>query len=247
MRAGGWSAAVALVALVACRGGEGGGEQRAVTPLDRSTTGTVTGTVLFQGPVPSMATLPIGGEPVCAAQHEGPVPAGDVLVHDGRMANVFVYVKDGLAGRVFAVPTEVVTIDQKGCVYHPHVAGAQVGQSITFINSDPLLHNVHGTPAQSSPWNFGMGVQGTRRSIVIRKPEVMVDVRCDVHPWMHAYLGVVDHPYFAVTGPDGRFIFADVPPGDYTVATWHERFGTRELKVTVPPHETKDVSFTYTP
>ena len=237
--------AVGALLLVACGGGDGGGPERAVTPLDRSTTGTLTGTVTFQGAVPPMANLPIGGEPVCAAQHQGPVPAGDALVHDGRVENVFVYVKEGLAGRVFAVPKEPITIDQKGCIYHPHVAGAQVGQSITFVNSDPLLHNVHGTPAQSSPWNFGMGVQGSRRSITIAKPEVMVDVRCDVHPWMRAYIGVVDHPYFAVTGPDGGFTFADVPPGDYTLATWHERFGTRETRVILGPHEKKDVDFTY--
>jgi plastocyanin len=240
--------AVALSTALACGGGsETAVEERAATPLDRTTTGTITGTVLFQGTPPAMGTLPVGAEPVCAAQHAGPVPAGDVLVHDGRVQNVFVYVKDGLAGRVFAIPKEPVTIDQKGCVYVPHVAGARVGQSITFVNSDPLLHNVHGTPDTAKPWNFGMSVQGSRRSVTVDKPDVMVDVRCDVHPWMHAYVGVLDHPYFAVTPADGRFALADVPPGDYTVATWHERFGTRQLKVTVGPRETKDVSFTYTP
>jgi len=244
MRWGRGAATAALAVLLACGGGERAVEQRAVTPLDRTTTGTITGTVLFEGAVPPMGTLPVRSEPACAG--EGPVSAGDALVHDGKVENVFVYVKDGLAGRVFAVPTEPVTIDQKGCVYHPHVAGAQVDQPVTFVNSDPVLHNVHGTPDDSSPWNFGMGVQGSRRSVKVAKPDVMVDVRCDVHPWMHAFIGVVDHPYFAVTGADGRFRFPDVPPGDYTLAAWHERFGTRETKVTVAPHDTKDVSFTFT-
>ncbi len=242
-----WSAIAALLVLIGCGGGgESGSERRAATPLDRTTTGTITGTVLFQGPVPAMGTLPVGAEPVCGAQHDGPVPTGDALVHDGRVENAFVYIKSGLGDRVFAVPSTAVTIDQKGCVYHPHVAGAQVDQPIEFVNSDPILHNVHGTPGDSSPWNFGMSIQGSRRTVKIPKPDVMVDVRCDVHPWMHAYLGVVDHPYFGVTGADGRFTFADVPPGDYTLAAWHERFGTRETKVTLAAHDTKDVSFSYT-
>jgi plastocyanin len=159
--------------------------------------------------------------------------------------NAFVYIKSGLGGRVFAVPSNPVTIDQKGCVYHPHVAAAQVDQPIEFVNSDPILHNVHGTPGDSSPWNFGMSIQGSKRTVKVPKPDVMVDVRCDVHPWMHAYVGVVDHPYFAVTGADGRFTFADVPPGDYTIAAWHERFGTRETNVTLGARDTKDVSFSY--
>src|SRR5262245_42592192 len=132
---GRWAVAVALATALACGGGnERAVEERAATPLDRSTTGTISGTVVFQGTPPAMGTLPVGAEPVCAAQHQGPVPAGDILVHDGKVENVFVYVKDGLAGRVFAIPKETVTIDQKGCVYHPHVAGARVGQSVTFVN-----------------------------------------------------------------------------------------------------------------
>ena len=128
------------------------------------------------------------------------MPAGDVLVKDGRVENAFVYVKDGLGDRVFAAPAEPVTIDQRGCLYHPRVTGAVTCQEIVFLNSDPLLHNVHGTPHDSRAWNFSMGVQGSRRSIRVDKPEVAVEVRCDVHPWMRAYIGVVDHPYFAVTG-----------------------------------------------
>jgi plastocyanin len=241
----GTATGLALLLLLGCGGGEHGRTGRTVTPLDHSTTGTITGTVSLQGVPPPMAMLPIGSEPVCSAQHTGPVPAGDALVHDGRVENAFVYIKEGLENRTFAIPDSVVTIDQRGCLYHPHVVGAQVGQAITFVNSDELLHNVHGSPHESPPWNFGMSVQGSRRTIRVDKPEVMIDLRCDVHPWMHAYLGVLDHPYFAVTGPEGRFIFTDVPPGDYVIAAWHERFGTREARLTLGPKETRDVSFTY--
>lgn len=237
---------LALLVLAACGGGEDRGDDgRVATPLDHAAAGTLTGSVLFQGPVPAMAVLPLGGEPICSSQHTGPVLAGDVLVHDGRLEDAFVYVKDGLGGRVFAVPDIPVEIDQTGCLYQPHVTGAQVQEAITFINSDALLHNVHGSPGQSSPWNFGMGVQGSRRTIKVAKPEVMIELRCDVHPWMRAYLGVLDHPYFAVTGADGRFTLPDVPPGEYTVASWHERFGTREARVTLGARETKDLTFTY--
>lgn len=238
-----------LLALAAagCGGQSACDAPRTPTPLDRATTGTVSGTVRFDGTPPPMTMLSLGAEPACAGQHQGPVPAGDVLVKDGRVENAFVYVKEGLGDRVFAAPAEPVTIDQRGCLYHPRVTGAVTCQEIVFLNSDPLLHNVHGTPHDSRAWNFSMGVQGSRRSIRVDKPEVAVEVRCDVHPWMRAFIGVVDHPYFAVTGADGSFTLRDVPPGDYVVASWHERFGTREARVTLPPRGTADVTLTYAP
>jgi plastocyanin len=168
-----------------------------------------------------------------------------VLVDNGRLANAFVYVSDGLGGRTFAVPDAPVTIDQRGCLYAPRVLGAQTCQPIRFVNSDPFLHNVHGTPGRSPAWNFGMSVRGSERTIRLEEPEVMVQVRCDVHPWMRAYIGVLDHPYFAVTGPDGRFTLADVPSGDLVVRAWHERFGVRETKVSLGAKETKELTFTY--
>jgi hypothetical protein len=246
MIARGLATLAVLVALAGCGGGNTECEHRpAPTPFDHATTGTIAGTVSFTGQPPAMAELALGGDATCKSGHTGPVLAGDALVKDGRVQNAFVYLKDGLGDRVFPVPTEPVTLDQRGCLYSPHVAGAQVCQPVTFVNSDALLHNVHGAPEHSRAWNFGMGVQGSKRTVQVGKAEVMIPVRCDVHPWMLAYLGVVDHPYFAVTGPDGRFSLADVPPGDYVVASWHERFGTRETRVTVGPKETKDVAFAY--
>jgi len=241
-----WLLLGCLTLLAACSGGGSEcGPARVPTPLDHAVTGRITGTVDFQGPVPAMTPLPLSGEPACAAQHSGPVPSGDALVEDGHVANAFVYIRDGLGGRTFATPTEPVTIDQRGCLYEPHVVGAETCQPIVFVNSDALLHNVHGSPTHSPAWNFAMGVQGGTRTVRVAEPEVMVDVRCDVHPWMRAYVGVLDHPYFAVTGADGRFTLADVPPGDYVIASWHERFGTREAKVTLGPRETTRTDLVY--
>jgi len=239
-------ALVLSLSLVACGGGESVCDKpRAATPLDRAVAGRISGTVTLAGTPPPMKTLAFGGDPQCAAAHPDPVPAGDALVHDGRVQNAFVWVKEGLGDRTFAVPDRTVTIDQAGCLYAPHVVGVQTCQPLQFVNSDPVLHNVHGTPPHSPAWNFGMPVRGSQRTVRVPRPDVMIEVRCDVHPWMRAYVGVVDHPYFAVTGADGRFTLADLPPGDYVVASWHERFGTREARVTIGPREVKDVSFSY--
>jgi plastocyanin len=236
---------LAFVVATGCGGKSACDSPRSPTPLDHATTGTIAGVVRFTGEPPATTTLSLGAEPACAGQHSGPVPAGDVLVQDGRVENAFVYLKEGLGDRVFAVPAEPVTVDQRGCLYHPRVVGAQTCQEIAFVNSDPLLHNVHGTPHASGAWNWSMGVKGSRRTTRLAEPEVMVDVRCDVHPWMHAYVGVVAHPYFAVTGPDGAFSLRDVPPGDYVVASWHERFGTREARVTLAREGRAEVALTY--
>jgi plastocyanin len=242
-------ALLAAAALAACGGSgdRGGAPARTPTPLDHTSTGTIAGVVRFDGTPPPMGTLPLAGWAGCADEYHGAVPTGDVLVHDGLVENAFVYIKEGLGTRVFAVPTAPVVIDQRGCVYRPRVVGAQVGQPIEFVNDDPTLHNVHGTPHDSSPWNFTMPVQGSRRTVRLEKPEVMVSVRCDLHPWMQGWIGVVDHPYFAVTGADGRFKLDDVPPGDYVVAAWHERFGVREMHVSLPPKGTAEATFTFVP
>jgi plastocyanin len=234
------------LAIVAC-GGEPERAERQVTPIDPATAGTVQIDVLFEGDVPPMQALVMSSFPECTTQHEGPVPAGDMLVRDGKVENAFVYLKEGLGDRVFAIPRAPVVIDQQGCLYVPHVAGAQVGQPIEFHNSDAMLHNVRGMPQDSRGWNLSLPRQGVQRTITVDRPEVMISVRCDLHPWMQGWLGVVDHPYFGVSGPDGRVTLADVPAGEYVVGIWHERFGTREAKVTVTPQGTAMASVTFTP
>ena len=156
------------------------------------------------------------------------------------------YVQNGLGDRVFAIPTTPVEIDQKGCLYAPRIAGAQVGQTVRYVNGDALLHNVHGTPKDSSAWNVSLPRRGAEREIRVDHAEVMVSVRCDLHPWMQGWLGVLDHPYFAVTDADGRFTLRDVPPGDYTLAVWHERLGAKTTRVTVAPKGAAETRFTLT-
>jgi hypothetical protein len=240
---------LALVALLAVAPACGGGASRcanppAATPLDPDRAGTIAGSVTLTGPPPPMKPI-VMSDPQCAARHPQAVVTGDALVHDGKVENAFVYVKEGLGARTFAVPDAPLTIDQAGCLYAPHVAGARTCQPIEFLNSDALLHNVRGTPRRSSPWNFGLPVKGSERTLRVEQPEVMIELRCDVHPWMRGYLGVLDHPYFAVTRADGRFALPAVPAGDYVVAAWHERFGLQEARVTVPAGGTGEVAFTF--
>jgi plastocyanin len=239
---------LAGVAIAGCGGGDADRPAaRPVTPIDPATTGAIQVDVGFEGTVPPMRQLTMSTFPECVAQHQGPALAGDMLVTNGKVENAFVYIKDGLGDRGFAVPTQPVVIDQKGCLYVPHVAGAQVGQPIEFLNSDAMLHNVHGTPKASPAWNVALPRQGAERTITVNRPEVMISVRCDLHPWMQGWLGVLEHPYFGVSGPDGRVTLKGVPAGSYVVGVWHERFGTRETPVTVTPQGTTSASVTFTP
>lgn len=238
--------AVALVvALAACdRGGDATPRSRATpTALDPALTGSVAGIVRFTGAKPPPRIVDATNDPTCVREHPAGLAIESIEVSNERLANVFVYIARGLEDRVFAVPQAPVVVDQRGCLYAPRVAGVQVGQPIRFLNSDDTLHNVHGEPEHSKAWNFGLSHQGAARELVITTPEVMVPIRCEVHPWMRAYLGVLPHPYFAVTGSDGSYRFAGVPAGRYVVATWHEQLGTRETTITIEPGATVSADF----
>lgn len=230
----------------ACGGGDSTKPTRQPTPLDLSTTGTISGVVQFAGAVPEQSVAQLSGWSECAVQHSAGNPkAGDVLVSDGKLQNAMVYIKDGLGDRVFALPTTPAVLDQQGCLFLPRILGVQTDQDVKMLNSDPLAHNVHGLPQHSSSWNFSLGVKGASRTISIPKQEAMIEVKCDIHPWMRAYIGVFDHPYFMLSGADGRFTLKNVPPGEYTLEAWHERFGAQSQKVTVGEKETKEIVFTF--
>jgi plastocyanin len=231
-----------LLGIAAC---QHEAERRPPTPLDHDTTGTITGEVRFAGTPPAPTLVDMSSAKDCGAQHAGSVDAGDVLVRDGKVQNAIVAIKDGLGDRVFAVPESQVVIDQSACLFVPRVAAAQVDQPIKFLNSDGLAHNVHGTPPKSSAWNFSLGLKGASRTLEVDASQPTIPIKCDIHPWMEAYLGVYDHPYFAVTGADGRFTLRDVPPGTYVLEAWHERFGTRTATVTLGPKDAKTATFTF--
>jgi hypothetical protein len=161
------------------------------------------------------------------------------------LKNVFVYVKDGLGARTYAVPTTPVMLDQKGCRYIPHVFGVQVGQPVQIANSDPTLHNVNSAPQNNRGFNFGQSPSTPAVTRTFDKPEIGVPFRCDVHTWMNAYAGVVAHPFFAVTADDGTFEIKGLPPGTYTIEAWHEQLGTQTQSVTVDGKTAAKVSLAF--
>ncbi len=215
--------------------------------VDLATAGDVKGGVALDGPAPKNEAIKMGSDPVCAREAKGQQFQEFYEVgSDGKsLANVFVYVKDGLGNYVYDIPTQALKLDQQGCRYHPHVFGIRVGQPLEIFNNDPTLHNVHALPKINQEFNTGQPIQGMKTTRTFTAREVMVTFKCDVHGWMNAYVGVLDHPYFAVTGKDGRFELKSLPPGTYTIEAWHEKFGAQTQKVTLGPKETKDVTFTF--
>jgi plastocyanin len=216
-----------------------------VTPVDRATAGTIDVHVKYQGPAPKPVQLSMRSAPACAEMHPEPVYDQSLVVADGNLVNAVVWIKSGFGERAFSVPQEPVVIDQKGCIYVPHVAAAMVNQEVRFVNSDPELHNVRGRPEVVRSWNFSMGRQGATRKMYFDQAEIAIAVGCDIHPWMRAHLAVVDNPYFAVTPASGAVQLSAVPPGDYVVASWHETLGVREQNVSLGPRGSASAEFVY--
>lgn len=236
-----------VVAAAACGGGPPAPAASAPAPVDPATTGTVTGTVTLTGTPPPAQTIRMDGDRRCAAIVPGAKRQTEsyVLGPDNALANVFVRVTSGLEGRSYPVPTAPVVLDQKDCWYLPRVVGVRVGQPFEVLNSDPLLHNVRTNSEVNAPFNQGQPVQGVRFSYTFATEEVMVPVKCDVHAWMNAWVGVVNHPFFAVTGPDGRFSLPNLPAGTYTVEAWHEAAGTTTGTVTVTAQGTATLALAF--
>lgn len=248
MRVESWRAVLGLALALAIGCGDSAPKEEkraAVTPVDPATAASVEVVVNYRGEVPPPRQINMSSEPECAAQHESPAYEDLLVVKDGKLENAVVWIKDGLGERGFATPESPVQIDQKGCMYKPHVAGVMVGQPLEFINSDHLAHNVHGHPDRVRAWNFMMPRPNTTRQLTFDKSEVAIPVRCDIHPWMLAYVAVFEHPYFGVTGEDGTVTLKNVPPGQYTLGIWHEKLGTREIVATLEAKQSAKVDVTY--
>jgi plastocyanin len=215
-----------------------------MTPIDPATTASISGTVRFAGTPPAPQKIDMSADSGCKGQNQ----SESVTVNDGHLANVLVYVKDGLGGRNFAPSPEKVTIAQEGCRYVPHVAAAMVGQPVEFLDKDDTLHNIHPIPKNNEEWNQSQMPNGGAFSRSFTAAEIMIPIKCNQHPWMKMYLNVLSNPFFAVTGKDGGFELKGLPPGTYTIAAVHEKYGEQEMKVRVGPRDNKpDVTFDFRP
>jgi len=242
-----------LILLASCGGGGTSEEKKADTPapapaaeIDPAAAATITGKVSFTGEKPVARPISMDAVPACASQHKGPILSQDTVLNgNGTLKNVFIYVKSGLPARQWAAPRTPVLLDQKACVYEPRVVGLMVGQDLEISNNDPSMHNVHPLPKNNKEWNTSQAPKGEKIIKQFEKEEVMVRFKCNVHPWMVAWVGVVSHPFFAVTGDDGSFSLKGLPPGEYTLEAWHEKLGTQEIKVTVAAKESKAADFSF--
>lgn len=209
---------------------------------------TVTGTIKYEGTAPKFKEIKMDADPICLSHHTDAVyPQTLVLGEGSTMGNVFVYIKSSLPKKDYPVPTEPVVLDQKGCLYQPHVLGVRVGQLVKILNPDGTLHNVHALCKVNPEFNLAMPQFRKETTQVFTKEEFMFPVKCDVHPWMEGWIAVMSHPFFQVTGPDGKFSLADLPAGTYEVEAWHEKLGTKTASVTLTDEETKAVDFSFAP
>ena len=213
--------------------------------------GTITGVVKVQAAkISSAKPVKMDADPDCVNMHTTRILSERFVVDgDNNVKNAFVYIKTGLEDQSFDVPTEPAVLDQKGCVYMPHVLGMMAGQPLRILNSDGILHNVNVQPKKNKGFNRAMVASRKQMTVpgkVFAKPELMVPFKCDVHPWMVSYAAILPHPFFSVSAADGSFAIADVPPGKYTVEAWHEFFANQTLEVEVG-QDARTVNFTLTP
>src|SRR5215216_4450846 len=251
------SIALSLLALGSACGGAKTPE--ANTPTNDATaysgaTGTINGVVSFNGTPPAPKKIDTTADPVCGQKNPNLV-TDDTMVKDGKLANVFVYVKEGTATEggkkigdfAWSTPTNAVQLDQNGCHYAPHVLGVQVNQKISITNSDATQHNIHPTPKLNQEWNQTQANGAPPIEKSFARAETLIPVKCNQHPWMKAYIGVLKHPLFAVSSDTGAYEIKNVPPGNYTVIAWREGATPQEkpMQVTVTANGTAKADFSF--
>jgi plastocyanin len=214
--------------------------------VDPETASTVTGQILYKGKRPAPKVIDMSEEPACVEAHKGKAYNESLVVNrKGDLANAFIYINSGLEGKTFEIPADPVTIDQNGCWFRPRVLGIQTGQTLKIVNSDPVTHNIHPMARVNREWNHSQGADDLPMARKFLKPEIMIPVKCNIHSWMHAFIGVLSHPYFAVSHDDGTFEIKNLPPGTYTIAVWTETLGAQERQLTVAPHSKAEANFTF--
>ncbi len=235
-----FTSAAALAALVGCGGASAPASSAAVPPVSSTPAapavkgGDITGVIKFDGAAPASTPIKMAGDAYCAGAGKGQMTE-EYAVKDGKIANVFVYLKEGVD--LSKVPTADMnsgaTIDQHGCWYTPHVLGLRVGQKLTIKNSDTTLHNIHGMGEGDLSFNDAMPAGMAPKEHTFSAPAMGVKIKCDVHSWMGAWANVMEHPWYAVSNADGSFAILNVPPGKYTLHAWHEKMGEQTTEVTV--------------
>jgi plastocyanin len=249
-----WTAAIAFAALVGgCSKSQNGTEQQqpaaaATKTIDPATVGSISGTVKLDGTAPKYKPINMSADPYCVKANQGhPVYPDEVVTGpDNALANVIVYVKTGAEDYSFPTPTEPVTLDQKDCMYTPHVVALMVNQQIKVVNSDDTTHNIHPTPTDNREWNKSQPPGAPPIEQTFARPEVAIPVKCNVHPWMKGYIAVMANPFYVVTDKDGKFDLKGIPSGTYTIEAWQEKYGTQDQTVTIGPKEDKTgVNFTF--
>jgi len=207
----------------------------------------ISGKVVFEGTAPKAKKIRTDADPKCAEMHaDDPLKSEEVVVNEnGTLKNVFVYVKSGLGDKTYEPPKTPVELDQKGCHYVPHVFGMMAKQPLKIVNDDDTLHNIHAMPTKSKEFNVGQPNKGMATLRTFAEPEIMVHLKCDVHPWMSAYVGVMSNPFYSVTGDDGSYSLKGLPAGDYELVAWQEKYGEQTQKVKIGDGETKTVDFTF--
>jgi plastocyanin len=210
--------------------------------------GIVRGKVSFQGEAPRRRKVDMGSDPTCHTLHPNEAPRDESVIvgEKGELANVFVWISKGLEGKKFEPPKEPAELDQKGCTYVPHVLGLQVGQKLIVRNTDPVTHNVHSFAKKNKAFNQSQQSGGKDIEQVFDKEEVLMQLKCDIHGWMSTYVGVVEHPFFAVSAADGSFQIQGLPPGEYTLSAKHETLGTQKTTLKVEAGKTLEADFSFT-